>query len=167
MFKNAFYKNLWNITGQEEFLMFCAWTWQRQPDWRLGSLFWISEVRSVASEPNREFPYLLCFSIPAPTDSSFFTRLQQSPRAGPEVFPFYPAGNTISEKWIAIFRFWARIMSKLCVCLRRASWYITWEHFWFCVSAPRTRKPLVFWLLGDPCWSLGDATASSNFVLAI
>lgn len=25
----------------------------------------------------------------------------------------------------------------------------------------------VFWLLGDPCWSLGDATASSNFVLAI
>ena len=110
-FKNAFYKNLWNTRGQEPFLILCTRTWQRQPAWRLGSLFCVSEVGSIASNPAENFsPRVLSTLLDSsPTDST------QSPRVGPEVSPFYIEENVVSEKCISVFQFWVRILSGFCV----------------------------------------------------
>lgn len=100
-FKNAFYKNLWNTRDQEPFLILCTRTWQRQPAWRLGSLFCVSEVGSRASNPAENFSPRVSSTLldSSPTDST------QSPRVGPEVSPFYIEENVVSEKCISVFQF--------------------------------------------------------------
>lgn len=92
--------------------MFCAWTWQRQPSWRLGSLVCVSEVGSMAYDAAESFsPSVSSILVdPSSTDS------MQGPRVGPKkVFPFYPEENVLSEKCISVFRFWVRVLSGFCV----------------------------------------------------
>lgn len=51
---------------------------------------------------------------------------------------------------------------------RRAACKAAWEQFPFCSAFQHAGLPSllsVLWLLGDPCWSLGGVTASSNFGL--
>ena len=145
-FKNAFYKNLWNTRGQEPFLILCTRTWQRQPAWGLASLFCVSEVGSIASDPAENFSPRV-FSILLDSSPSDCT---QSPRVGPKVSPFYIAENVVSEKCISIFQFWVRILGGFRVS-GRASWSIASEHLRFTDSDGRMHAlPVRFLVVGRP-----------------
>ena len=158
-FKNAFYKNLWNTRGQGPFLILCTRTWQRQPAWRLGSLFCVSEVGSIASNPAENFSPRVFSTL---LDSSR-TNSTQSPRVGPEVSPFYIAENVVSEKCLSVFQFWVRILSGFCVS-GRASCCIASEHLRFTDSAARMHAlPVRLLVVGRPLLVTGRCCRLCSF----
>lgn len=173
--KYAFYKDLWNIRGQEQFFESCTWTWQWKPNWRLGFWFWVSKVRSTGVEPNREFlplRYLPRSSLPAPGDSIILrSPIEVAERLSwpCEFFPPYtPWKPSFLRSKLLFFNLelelWASsvFVSVGHPDISRGSVFSSAFQQGECNSLP-----FVLWLLGDPCWSLGDITAFSDFPLGL
>lgn len=140
--------------------MFCTWTRQRKPDWRLGSLFWVSEVRSVASELNREFLPLRCLppssiyvigcNLHSQSIILHSPTCSRAPELAPRFSPFTQWRTSFLGSESLCFGFWVRIMSEFSVCLRRAAWDLAPECF-SCISRLRTdRPPICFLVIGWP-----------------
>ena len=116
--------------------MDCTLTWQRQSAWRLDSLFWVSEVGSIASEPGREvLPSGLFHPLLLPPHLLYM----HSPRVGAKVFSPFPQRKTSFLR--SVFLFFSRELGFLAgpVCPRRAYGSLAREHFLSSVSAWTTR----------------------------
>ena len=97
-------------------------------------------------------------------DSSSSDSMQGS-RVGPQVCPFYPEENVLSEKCVSVFRFWVRVLSGFCASPEDILLPRTGASLAPAVQPPeRTRLLFVFWLSSDPCWSLGDVAAFAHLV---